>query len=207
MLRAALARGLAKASGWDRRFGRQSSADQRAYRDLHSGEHKVQASSQTIHDDQSLLRIGPPGGGRSSRRCRLRGQHWGSRRRISWLGSGDRRAWPWRFDIWAPSTVLKVSLTETWNAHEEYLGLFSDNSRDDFVKQYVSPGSHYLLTPNLDVGVRVGWGLTDEAANFFSDAGLAGSRIQALRWHAICSFESSMPTSQIGGAWASEERP
>ncbi len=76
------------------------------------------------------------------------------------------------FDIWAPSTVLKVSLTEKWNAHVEYFGLFRDGSADDTVKQYFSPGSHYLLTPNLEIGVRLGWGLNDEAANFFTNAGV-----------------------------------
>jgi hypothetical protein len=29
-----------------------------------------------------------------------------------------------------------------------------------------------LLTPNLDVGVCLGWGLNDEAANFFTNAGV-----------------------------------
>lgn len=76
------------------------------------------------------------------------------------------------FDIWAPSTVLKVSLTERWNVHAEYFGLFRDGSGNDTVKQYFSPGSHYLLTPNFEIGVRLGWGLNDEAANFFTNAGV-----------------------------------
>jgi len=76
------------------------------------------------------------------------------------------------FGVWAPSTVLKVMLTEKWNAHVEYFGLFRDGSGDDTVKQYCSPGTHYLLTPNLEIGVRVGWGLNDEAANFFANTGV-----------------------------------
>ena len=76
------------------------------------------------------------------------------------------------FGVWAPSTVLKVSLTEKWNVHAEYFGLFRDGSRHDTVKQYFSPGTHYLLTPNLEVGVRVGWGLNHDAANFFANTGV-----------------------------------
>jgi hypothetical protein len=30
---------------------------------------------------------------------------------------------------------------------------------------------HYLVTPDLEVGVRVGWGLNDQSARFFSNAG------------------------------------
>lgn len=76
------------------------------------------------------------------------------------------------FGVWAPSTVLKVSLTEKWNVHAEYFGLFRDGSRHDTAKQYFSPGTHYLLTPNLEVGVRVGWGLNQDAANFFANTGV-----------------------------------
>jgi hypothetical protein len=31
---------------------------------------------------------------------------------------------------------------------------------------------HYLITPNFEIGLRVGWGLNDEAAHFFSNAGI-----------------------------------
>ena len=33
-------------------------------------------------------------------------------------------------------------------------------------------GTHYLLTPNLEIGVRVGWGLNQDAANFFANTGV-----------------------------------
>jgi hypothetical protein len=77
-----------------------------------------------------------------------------------------------RFDVWAPSTVLKVPLGERWKAHAEYFGVFSDNREDETVQHFFSPGLHYLVTDNLEIGVRVGWGLNDEAPNFFSNAGL-----------------------------------
>jgi hypothetical protein len=36
----------------------------------------------------------------------------------------------------------------------------------------VSPGIHYLVTPDLEAGIRVGWGVSDDAANFFSNVGI-----------------------------------
>lgn len=75
------------------------------------------------------------------------------------------------FNLWAPSTVLKVPLGEKWAVHGEYFGVFTDGRERDSVLHYFSPGVHYLVTPDLEVGIRVGWGLNDQAANFFSNAG------------------------------------
>jgi hypothetical protein len=79
------------------------------------------------------------------------------------------------FNLWAPSVVLKVPVHEQWKAHIEYFGIFSDNRETDEASQYVSPGIHYLVTPDFEVGVRVGWGLGDDSARFFSNVG-AGLR-------------------------------
>jgi hypothetical protein len=76
-----------------------------------------------------------------------------------------------RFGIWAPSAVLRVPLGERWQVHAEYFGLFSEDRRGDFVNHFFSPGAHYLVTPNLEVGVRVGWGLNEQSARFFSNVG------------------------------------
>jgi hypothetical protein len=76
-----------------------------------------------------------------------------------------------RFDTWAPSAVLKYHITERANVHGEYFGIFSANKSEDFAKNYVSPGVHYLITPNIEVGVRVGWGLNDQSSRFFSNVG------------------------------------
>jgi hypothetical protein len=76
------------------------------------------------------------------------------------------------FDFIAPSAVLKVPVGEKVSVHAEYFGLFSRDKAPDFVLHYFSPGVHYLITPNLEVGVRVGWGLNDQSARFFSNAGV-----------------------------------
>ncbi|MEK6257871.1 MAG: transporter [Planctomycetota bacterium] len=77
-----------------------------------------------------------------------------------------------RYEVWTPSVVLRKSLGERWNVHAEYFGHFSRNKEDDFVHHTFSPGVHYLITPNVEIGVRVGWGLNDQTAPFFSNAGL-----------------------------------
>jgi len=76
------------------------------------------------------------------------------------------------FNQWAPSVVLKVPVMEKWAAHAEYFGIFSDGKAIGDNRQYLSPGIHYLVTPNCEIGVRVGWGLNQESANFFSNVGL-----------------------------------
>jgi hypothetical protein len=76
------------------------------------------------------------------------------------------------FEAWSPSVVLRKTLTERWNIHAEYFGQFSQNKEHDFVHHTFSPGVHYLVTPNVEIGVRVGWGLNDQTARFFSNAGL-----------------------------------
>jgi hypothetical protein len=77
-----------------------------------------------------------------------------------------------RFNIWAPSAVLRVPLGERWGVHAEYFGLFAQDRAEDFVRHYVSPGFRFLVTPNLEVGARVGWGLNDQSARFFSNVGV-----------------------------------
>lgn len=76
------------------------------------------------------------------------------------------------FNVWAPSTVLKIPVGERWKAHVEYFGIFSDGREEETTQHYFSPGAHYLVTENFEVGVRVGWGLNDQSANFFSNAGI-----------------------------------
>ncbi|MDZ4657418.1 MAG: transporter [Bythopirellula sp.] len=92
--------------------------------------------------------------------------------RDSAIRYGDSLAEEDRFDHWAPSTVLKVEVAEQWNAHLEYFGIFTDGREPELSRSYLSPGLHYLVTPNMEVGVRVGWGLGSDAANFFSNVGM-----------------------------------
>lgn len=75
------------------------------------------------------------------------------------------------FNIWAPSTVLKIPVGEQWAVHGEYFGVMTDGRARETSVHYFSPGVHYLITPDLEIGIRVGWGLNDQASNFFSNIG------------------------------------
>jgi hypothetical protein len=75
------------------------------------------------------------------------------------------------FNIWAPSVVLKVPVAERWSAHVEYFGMFADGRADGQNPQYFSPGLHYLITPHFEIGTRIGWGLNQDAASFFTNVG------------------------------------
>lgn len=75
------------------------------------------------------------------------------------------------FNLWSPSTVLRVPIGDRWNVHAEYFGVFSQGKAELRREHYFSMGPHYLITPDLEIGIRFGWGLNEQAANFFSNAG------------------------------------
>lgn len=76
------------------------------------------------------------------------------------------------FNVWAPSTVIKVPFCERWKGHVEYFGIFTEGREEESTQHFISPGVHYLITPDFEVGVRVGWGLNDQSPNFFSNVGV-----------------------------------
>lgn len=73
---------------------------------------------------------------------------------------------------WAPSVVLRVPVGERWNAHVEYFGMYPQGMAGAAPEHYISPGLHYLVNHDLEVGFRVGWGLNDPSARFFVNAGV-----------------------------------
>ena len=75
------------------------------------------------------------------------------------------------FNQWAPSAVLRVPLGEMWATHVEYFGLMTSGKERNVTKHFISPGLHCLLTPDFELGFRVGWGLNDQSARFFANAG------------------------------------
>jgi hypothetical protein len=76
------------------------------------------------------------------------------------------------FNQWAPSVVLKAPVAEQWNAHIEYFAIQSDGREDEKLVHFASPGVHYLVTPDLEIGVRFGWGLNDDSPRFFNNVGV-----------------------------------
>lgn len=79
------------------------------------------------------------------------------------------------FSQWAPSSVVKVPIGARWNVHAEYFGIFSSGKEVPLNVQYASFGGHVLATENLELGLRVGWGLNDTSPAFFTNLG-AGLR-------------------------------
>jgi hypothetical protein len=77
------------------------------------------------------------------------------------------------FSRWSPSVVLRAPVTERWEVHAEWFGSYTQGLIDDTRRPFFSPGTHYTITQHVEIGLRVGWGLADEAAPFFSDAGIA----------------------------------
>ena len=76
-----------------------------------------------------------------------------------------------RFEVWAPSMVLRMPLGERFQVHGEFFGQFSQDRASNFSRVFFSPGMHYLITPNWEIGLRVGWGLNEQTARFFSHVG------------------------------------
>lgn len=72
----------------------------------------------------------------------------------------------------APSAVLKIPFREDRiNIHFEYFCLLSRGREEDYRQHYLGPGAHYLITPNMEIGTRVFWGVSDDAAEFICNVG------------------------------------
>lgn len=76
------------------------------------------------------------------------------------------------FNKWMPSAVLRMPVTERWEVHAEWFGSWSAGLDDEKVRPFVGPGTHFMITSNLEIGCRMGWGLTEDAAAYFVDSGL-----------------------------------
>jgi hypothetical protein len=76
------------------------------------------------------------------------------------------------FDRWMPSVVLRMPVTERWEVHAEWFGESSQGLTDDSVRAFLGPGTHFMITPRFELGCRMGWGLTRDAAGYFVDSGI-----------------------------------
>ena len=56
--------------------------------------------------------------------------------------------------------------------HVEYFGAIPQGLAGGHDEHFFSTGFHYLLSLDIEIGVRVGWGLNDASARFFSNAGI-----------------------------------
>lgn len=72
----------------------------------------------------------------------------------------------------AASLSLGVSLTERLGTYIEYYGIYH-NTRESDCAHTVNGGFTYLITNNLQFDIRAGFGLNEEADDFFTGAGLS----------------------------------
>lgn len=105
------------------------------------------------------------------------GEAWAWRFANGWeWRSGIRYGTGWEeedfFNQWAPSTALKIPLGEWWEVHAEYFGIMTTGKEKAINVQYGSCGGHILLTKDLELGLRFGWGLNDTSPNFFANTGI-----------------------------------
>lgn len=77
-----------------------------------------------------------------------------------------------RFDRWMPSVVLRIPVTQRWEVHGEWFGSWSQGLADDSVRPFVGPGTHLMLTSSMEIGCRMGWGLTRDSAGYYFDTGM-----------------------------------
>jgi hypothetical protein len=84
-----------------------------------------------------------------------------------WAGeAGDR------FSTFFQSASLEYELTERLHCFNEWYGQFRCGADDNRPQHYYDGGFTYLLTPNLQLDWRAGWGLSDASDRFFTGCGL-----------------------------------
>ena len=76
------------------------------------------------------------------------------------------------FSQWAPSSVVKVPVGDRWNVHAEYFGIVSTGKEIPIDARFASFGGHVLATDDLEIGLRLGWGLNRTSPDFFTNVGI-----------------------------------
>ena len=77
-----------------------------------------------------------------------------------------------RYCVWSPSAVLRVPVGDRATVQAEYFAFFSQGRATDFRQQFLSTGASYLLTPDLEVGVRGGPGADRRLAELVHQRGV-----------------------------------
>jgi hypothetical protein len=80
------------------------------------------------------------------------------------------------FSQWAPSSIVKVPVGERWNVHAEYFGILSSGKDVPINLQFASLGGHVMATEDLEIGLRVGWGINPTSPGFFVNFGVGWRR-------------------------------
>jgi hypothetical protein len=77
------------------------------------------------------------------------------------------------FTLWAPSTVLRIPFgrERRWFTHVEYFGVMSQARARDTSFQFIDTGLHYFITPDLEVGTTIAFGINDQSRGTIVNCG------------------------------------
>lgn len=78
-----------------------------------------------------------------------------------------------RHSVFHQSVALGVPLAERLGGYVEYFGLYYHGLAGSGPEHYIDGGFTYLLTNDLQLDIRAGHGLSDDADDFFGGAGLS----------------------------------
>jgi len=77
-------------------------------------------------------------------------------------------------NVYAQSVTLGIPLVgDWWNMYIEYFGIFTDGRASDTPQNYLNGGFTWLVTNDLQLDWRAGFGLNESADDFFTGAGMA----------------------------------
>ncbi len=77
------------------------------------------------------------------------------------------------YTLWAPSAVLRIPFgrEKRWFTHVEYFGLMTQAKEHDFSKQFIDTGLHYFITPDIEVGTVVAFGINNQTSGTLINVG------------------------------------
>jgi hypothetical protein len=94
----------------------------------------------------------------------------------------------WRFDMavryateseirddwatWSPSVVFRAPFAERWSADVEYFGIVPRGQSGGMSQHFAGPGIQFLVTPDAQINLRVGTGLTSQSPEFYMSVGM-----------------------------------
>jgi hypothetical protein len=73
--------------------------------------------------------------------------------------------------IWCPAIVLKAPFAERWTAQIESFGVIPQGQAGGLPQYFAGPGVQVLLTPEIELNLRVGTGLNSVSPEFYLSAG------------------------------------
>jgi hypothetical protein len=76
-----------------------------------------------------------------------------------------------RFNAWHQSVALGTELTERMTMYNEWVGIYSRGLETEFSIGFYNIGIDYYISDNFVLDVRIGFGLTPDADDFFSGVG------------------------------------